>query len=97
MAVQARRHERGQAGQYETQLQAADGRQIPALVSARPLYKEGQFDGVLAVFTDISALKAAQEELRASEAKAAAAYLGAAFHESFVNDMEGNGRGDSYS
>ena len=42
---------------------------MPALVSARPLYEEERFVGVLAVFTDITALKTAQEELRESEAK----------------------------
>jgi len=68
-AVHARRHERGQPDQYETVLLSSDGRQVPVLVSARPLYKEQRFDGVLAVFTDITALKAAQEELRESEAK----------------------------
>lgn len=69
LAMHAERHRRGMPGQYETILQAQDGRQVPVLVSARPLLDEDRFDGVLAVFTDISALKAAQEELRESEAK----------------------------
>ncbi|MGC9356424.1 MAG: ATP-binding protein [Anaerolineae bacterium] len=50
--------------QYETELRSRQGRAIPVIVSARPLYENKQLLGTLAVFTDISQLKAMEEALR---------------------------------
>jgi PAS domain S-box-containing protein len=69
VAVEAERHTRGIGARYETVLRTRDGVRVPVLVSARPLYAEERFTGVLAVFTDITALQAAQEELRESQEK----------------------------
>jgi PAS domain S-box-containing protein len=54
---------------YETALLARDGRWVPVLASARPLQEFGRPSGVLSVFTDITELKQAEEELRQSEEK----------------------------
>jgi len=55
--------------QYETRLLSKDGREIPVLVSARALFEEGTFTGVLSAFTDITARKRAEEERRQLEAQ----------------------------
>ncbi len=47
-------HSDGVSERYETRLRAQDGRGIPVLVSARPLFEDGRFTGVLAAFTDIT-------------------------------------------
>jgi len=51
---------------YEARLRARDGREIPVLVSARPLFEGGAFAGVLAAFTDITERKRAEEALRSA-------------------------------
>ena len=42
---------------YETRLWAKDGREIPVLVSARSMFEDGEFTGVLVAFTDITERK----------------------------------------
>jgi two-component system cell cycle sensor histidine kinase/response regulator CckA len=54
---------------YETALLTKEGRRVPVLASARPLYEHGQLSGRLSVFTDITELKQAEEELRQSQEK----------------------------
>jgi len=54
-------------GRFETALLAQDGRQIPVLVNAAPLYEDGRCRGALAAFTDIAALKEAELASRESE------------------------------
>ncbi|MHA2297129.1 MAG: PAS domain S-box protein [Candidatus Hodarchaeales archaeon] len=50
---------------YEAILQAKDGRYIPVIVTATPIFsKNGEFEGVLAVFTNITKLKQAEEILK---------------------------------
>ena len=44
----------GVSEQYEARMRAKDGREIPVLLSARPLFEDGEFTGVLSAFTDIS-------------------------------------------
>ncbi len=57
----------GQSGAYETVWLAKDGRKIPVILSARPLYDEhGAFAGSLAVGTDITELKEVQKKLEAA-------------------------------
>jgi len=53
----------GIAGRYETALLSKEGRVIPVLVSARPLFEEGKFVGVLSAFTDITEHKQVEERL----------------------------------
>jgi diguanylate cyclase (GGDEF)-like protein/PAS domain S-box-containing protein len=53
------------ASRYETALLSKEGRVIPVIISARPLFEAGKFAGVLSAFTDITARKQAEEALRA--------------------------------
>jgi PAS domain S-box-containing protein len=59
----------GTASRYETALLTREGTRIPVIVSAKPLFRDGDFEGVLSVFTDISERVHAESELRASEEK----------------------------
>jgi PAS domain S-box-containing protein len=59
----ARQGDRG-AVRYETELITRDGDRLPVIVSARPLFEGNVRAGSLAVFTDISDLKAAERALR---------------------------------
>ncbi|TAK35027.1 MAG: diguanylate cyclase [Chloroflexota bacterium] len=62
------RRRRGVAEQYELQLLRKDGTALWTLVSAAPRYDTGgRYAGGLAMVTDISACKRADEALRASE------------------------------
>ncbi len=67
--VQARTAQRpaGVAEQYETRLRSKEGGEIPTLVSARPLFAERVFAGVLSAFTDITDRVQAEQALRDSE------------------------------
>jgi len=69
--VQAKTAERsaGVSDRYETRLLSKGGREIPVLVSARALFEEGAFTGVLSAFTDITERKRAEEERRQLEAQ----------------------------
>jgi PAS domain S-box-containing protein len=54
---------------YETALLTRGGQWVPVLASSRPLYEFGRASGLLSVFTDITELKQAEEELRKSREK----------------------------
>ncbi|MHA2233411.1 MAG: PAS domain S-box protein, partial [Candidatus Hodarchaeales archaeon] len=59
---------RGISGTYEGTLLAQDGRPVPVIISATPLFSaSGAFRGVLTVFTDITSRKQAEDTLRESE------------------------------
>jgi PAS domain S-box-containing protein len=60
------RTRRGDEGavRYETDLLTRDGSRLPVIVSARPLFEGSARAGSLAVFTDVSDLKAAERALR---------------------------------
>ena len=57
----------GVTDQYETRLLSKDGREIPILVSACPLFDDGTYTGVLSAFTDITERVRAEDALRESE------------------------------
>ncbi|MBL8057833.1 MAG: diguanylate cyclase [Anaerolineales bacterium] len=54
VAEQTARRPGGVAGSYEARLLAKDGYEIPVLVSAMPLQREGQYAGTLAVLVNIT-------------------------------------------
>ncbi|MFX0116479.1 MAG: PAS domain S-box protein, partial [Candidatus Hodarchaeota archaeon] len=59
------REEEGISSTYETLLLAKDGRKIPVMIHGTPLFAvNGSFRGTMAVFTDISELKQAEEQLK---------------------------------
>ncbi|MGD1996829.1 MAG: GAF domain-containing protein, partial [Anaerolineae bacterium] len=57
------RRPRTVARRYETLLQTREEREIPVIISARPLFEEGRFTGVLSVLTDITERKQVEELL----------------------------------
>lgn len=61
------RRARGDKDHYELILTSKNGTRIPMLVGSGPRYEEGQFVGSIAVFTDISERKQAEEALGMSE------------------------------
>jgi len=65
----------GQSTQYERRMSKKDGSLLWALVSAVPMYEEGEFIGSLAMYTDISERKRAEETLRQSEEKFRLAFM----------------------
>jgi PAS domain S-box-containing protein len=58
------RRARGEVDRYEIEVVRKDGRRVPVMVSGGPRYEDGAFAGTLAVLSDISELKRAEEELR---------------------------------
>ncbi len=57
----------GIGGRYEGVLLTKAGQRVPVIVSARPLFQDGRFAGVLSVFTDITERKRTEEALKESE------------------------------
>ena len=53
----------GKASRYEVELLSKTNRRVPVLISGSPLFVEGCFVGMLAVFADISELKQAEREI----------------------------------
>ncbi len=66
---ETRKRREGIESQYEITLEKLDGTHIPVIACARPLFKDGQFTGVLSAFTDISERRQADEALIQSEEK----------------------------
>ena len=54
----------GEIDQYELELLHRDGTRVPVLVGGSPRFEDGRFAGTLAVFTDITERKRAEESLR---------------------------------
>ncbi len=86
---EAARRPQGIASQYEAGLLTREGQQVPVIVSAQPLFEDGQFSGVLAVFTDITERKQAEEEIRrrAAQQEALNAIIAAAVTASDLQEL----------
>jgi len=70
---------------YETALLSKQGRLIPVIVSARPLFADGRFVGVLSAFTDITERKRLEERIRGQDRLAAVGQLAAGIAHDFNN------------
>ncbi|MBC7261441.1 MAG: PAS domain S-box protein [Chloroflexi bacterium] len=57
----------GISSTYEAQLLRKDGTRVPVLISARSLFENGTFVGVITVFTDLTEYKKGEEERRKLE------------------------------
>lgn len=79
----------GLSERYETRLRAKDGRKIPVLVSAQPLFEDGVFAGVLSILTNITEQKRLENQLRLSEERARLLFE-AAPDPYYLNDLRGN-------
>lgn len=55
---------RGTASQYETAILSKSGTRIPVIVSARPVFQSGRYQGTVSTFTDITERKKAEDEIR---------------------------------
>ncbi|HRV96709.1 MAG TPA: PAS domain S-box protein, partial [Anaerolineae bacterium] len=64
VSAELAQHSKGSSTKYETVLNTKDGEAIPIIFSARPLFENEQFLGILAVFIDISRRKKTDELLR---------------------------------
>lgn len=59
----------GERVSYDMRLRHCDGLETPVLVSAAPYMRKGQFQGTIAVVTDLSERHRAEQALRESEAR----------------------------
>jgi PAS domain S-box-containing protein len=75
----------GIMSRYETVLLSKEGRRVPVIVSARPLFADGRFVGVLSAFTDITERKRMEERVRGQERLAAVGQLAAGIAHDFNN------------
>lgn len=64
------RRREGFADRYELELLRRDGSRLSALISGKPLYQNDQFAGTLAVFTNITEQKQAENALREAKERA---------------------------
>ncbi len=65
---EASKRPKGLGTTYEASLLAKNGHTIPVIITATPIFSHnGDFEGVLSVFTDITDRKAVEQKLRESE------------------------------
>ncbi|MEE9409579.1 MAG: PAS domain-containing protein, partial [Candidatus Heimdallarchaeota archaeon] len=68
ITVEAAKRPKGVSSTYEACALAKDGRHIPVIITATPIFnKSDEFKGVLSVFTDITKSKKAAEEVQESK------------------------------
>ncbi|MFQ5892266.1 MAG: PAS domain S-box protein, partial [Candidatus Methanofastidiosia archaeon] len=64
MEEETKKRPKGIRSQYEAAILSKDGKKIPIIVTATPLFENGNFKGVLSVFTDIGERKKLEDEIR---------------------------------
>lgn len=52
--IESTNRPRGISGTYELKLLTKDGKIVPTIITATPIFSDGKFEGVLCVFTDIT-------------------------------------------
>lgn len=68
ITVETAKRPEGVSSTYEASALARDGRHIPVIITATPIFnKSDEFKGVLSVFTDITKRKKAEEEVQESK------------------------------
>lgn len=88
--VETSKRARGVSSTYESSILTKNGKIIPCIVSASPIFsKTGEFEGTLVLSTDITDRKQVEEKLQQSEEK-----YSNLFHYSndaiFLHDLDGN-------
>jgi len=68
VSIETAKRPKGHRTTYEASLLAKDGRHIPVIITATPIFSpKNEFEGVLSVFADITKRKEVEQKLRESE------------------------------
>ncbi len=68
--IELENRKKGIGNVYETDILHSKGHRIPIIVSAQPLFVEGEFHGEVVAYTDISAIKELERQLRSEKQEA---------------------------
>ena len=64
MKEESLKRKQGISGRYEAALMTKDGRKIPVMVCAAPLFEGDQFTGVISIWVDLTMVKEKEKEIR---------------------------------
>lgn len=78
----------GVTSRYETVLLTKDEHRVPVIVSARPLFDQERFTGVLSVFTDITEHKQMEQYMLRTERLAAMGHVSAELAHEIKNPLQ---------
>ncbi len=78
----------GVTSRYETVLLTKDEHRVPVIVSARPLFDQDRFTGVLSVFTDITEHKQMEQYMLRTERLAAMGHVSAELAHEIKNPLQ---------
>ncbi|MCP4536807.1 MAG: GAF domain-containing protein [Chloroflexi bacterium] len=79
---------RGVTSRYETVLLTKDEHRVPVIISARPLFDQDRFTGVLSVFTDITEHKQMEQYMLRTERLAAMGHVSAELAHEIKNPLQ---------